>query len=175
MAVILPFPNAAASWPSEAASLPPAERLVLGGLRRWVAAFRRGADPRPELAMVMEEAGGPRRAAVSVDALLCVAARSARRLLDVRCPACPAVSLDEARLLHAARLAQRGEPEEAEAALRPLLTDAGASFAVGPLEGLGELLAGAGLRLRSRRLPDEHVDGAHSGFEAWAPPPRVLQ
>lgn len=169
MAVILPFP-AAAPWPGETAALAPVERGVLRALRLWVAAFRRGADPRPELAAAAAAFGAPADVALSVDALLAVAARSARRPLDVRCPNCPALSADEASLLHAAALAQRGEAEAAEDALRPLLTDIGASFAFGPLEGLGALLAVVGLRLPLRRAPAAAGAEARNRIEAWAPP-----
>jgi hypothetical protein len=169
MAVILPFP-ATAPWPEGAAALTPVERGVLRALRLWVAAFRRGADPRPELAAAVQALGAPADAALSVDALLAVAARTARRPLDLHCPDCPALSGDEARLLHACALAQRGESEEAEGALRPLLTDVGATFAVGPLEGLGALLAAAGRRLPLRRAPATAEADARSRIEAWAPP-----
>lgn len=169
MAMILPFP-ATAAWPERTAALAPAERGVLRALRLWVAAFRCGADPRPELAVAAEALGAPADAALSVDALLAVAARTARRPLDLRCPDCPALSGDEARLLHACALAQRGEPEEAEGALRPLLTEIGASFAVGPLEGLGALLSTAGRRLPLRRAPAAAEADARNRLEAWAPP-----
>lgn len=157
-------------YPAETAGLAPAERAVLLALRLWVAAFRYGADPGPDLLAAMATHGAPPDAALSVDALLAIAARTARRPLDLRCPACLELSVDEARLLHAATLAQRGEGTTAEEALRALLTDAGACFALGPLEGLGELFAATGLRLRPRRPPGAVDRDAPDGIEAWAPP-----
>ena len=94
----------------------------------------------------------------------------AGRPFDLRCPACPRLSDDEATLLHAAALAQRGDTEGAESALRPLLSDAGASFAVGPLEGLGTLLGAARQRLPLRFPPTAAEANARSRIEAWAPP-----
>jgi hypothetical protein len=170
MALILPFPTASAPWPDAASALTPVERTVLRALRLWVAAFRRGADPRPDVLAAMAEGGASGDAALSVDALLAVAARTARRPLDLRCPACPRLSDDEATLLHAAALAQRGDTEGAESALRPLLSDAGASFAVGPLEGLGTLLGAARQRLPLRLPPTAAEANARSRIEAWAPP-----
>lgn len=171
MAIILPFPPLSPPWPENASDLAPIERTVLLALRLWAAAFRRGEDPMPDLFAAMAERGAPRDAALSVDALLAVAARTARRPLDLRCPSCPGLSDDEARLLRAGALAQRGDPDAAEGALRPLLSDAGASFALGPLEGLGALLAAAGRRLPLRRPPPVTAEAdARALIEGWAPP-----
>lgn len=168
MAVILPFPMAL-PWPERTTDLSASERLVLHACRDWLVAVRADADPaaalRPPLAM-----HGIPDAALSVDALLGVVARAARRPIDLRCPRCEKLSEDEARLLHAAALAQRGQPEMAEDILRALLTDVGASFALGPLSGLGVLLGTAGLRLRARRLPEASGGTTAERFEAWSPP-----
>jgi hypothetical protein len=57
-------------------------------------------------------------------------------------------------LLNAARLVQTGQSKMAERALRTALLSAqGAEFALGPLQGLGELFAEAKLFFRWRRSP----------------------
>jgi hypothetical protein len=63
------------------------------------------------------------------------------------------LSLDEQYLLVAASLAQTGAAKLAERTLHTALLSAlGATFALGPLEGLGELFSRARLLL-SRRTP----------------------
>lgn len=103
-----------------------------------------------------------------------VIARTARRQIDVGCPRCSHLTRDECRLLHAASLAQSGETVRAEATLRAgMLSASGAEFALGPLEGLGDLFAGAGLVLRRRSLPDE-LESSGGNVAAWMPIPATL-
>jgi hypothetical protein len=62
-----------------------------------------------------------------------VVARSARQPIAIHCPRCPHVSDDEKTLLHAASLAQAGDAQRVEKALRTALLSAqGAEFALGP-------------------------------------------
>jgi hypothetical protein len=86
------------------------------------------------------------------------------------------VSEDEKRLLHAASLAQASNTSRAERVLRhALLSAQGAEFALGPLEGIGELFAAARLFLRKRSLPADHGFAA-AAIEPWLPsgPPESL-
>jgi len=157
---------------------------MLLSMRWWVTCHQKGDDPRARLSQGLGRAGAP-DAEYSIDGLMTVVSRTAQRRVDIRCPHCPSLSDDEATLLHAARLAQEGRPDLAERYLRlHLLTDAGAAFAIGPLEGLGLLFAQAGLRLGRRRLgdasqqphsetsrpEDAHPEGAHpkGSHPAWA-------
>jgi hypothetical protein len=96
---------------------------------------RQGEDPLPNLCEIMRAADA-HDAAFSVDQLMAVVARTARRPVAIHCPRCPYLSIDEKHLLHAANLPQSGKSELAE---RALLSAHGAEFALGPLEGLGEL------------------------------------
>jgi hypothetical protein len=135
-------------YPTTATALDAAEGLLLGAIRWWASAFRRAEDPLPHLLDVMD-AAGVEEAALSVDGLMAVLARTARRPVDIHCPRCPDLSEDERRLLHAASLTQANEAALAERVLRTaLLTAQGAECALVPLEGLGRILATAGLLFR---------------------------
>ncbi|MBN8901990.1 MAG: hypothetical protein BGO51_08930 [Rhodospirillales bacterium 69-11] len=167
MAQIVQLPLPAPAYPAEAAALDRAECVLLVALRWWVAARRDGEDPLPRLCQGLGTAGA-HDAAFSVDALMNVIGRTARRPIAVHCPRCPRLSSDEVSLLHAASLAQAGDAPCAERALRTALLSAqGAEFALGPLEGLAILFAEAGLRLRRRRTPSEAGEGSVEGRIAW--------
>ena len=88
---------------------------------------------------------------------MAVIARTARRPVAIHCPRCPHLSRDETSVLYAASLVQAGERRTAERALRTALLSApGAEFALGPLEGLGELFTQARLLFRRRQVPAEY-------------------
>jgi hypothetical protein len=154
-------------YPDISAALDPAECVLLIAIRWWVADFRQGNDPLPRLCQAMDTAGA-HDAAFSVDQLMAVFIRSARRPIAIHCPQCRGLSADEKHLLHAASLVQAGESRLAERALRTALLSAqGAEFALGPLQGLGELFAQARLFFRRRRLavaeqPTKAVDPRRS-------------
>ena len=72
-------------------------------------------------------------------------------------------------LLHAASLAQAGESGLAERALRTaLLSSSGAEFALGPLEGLGELFTETRLLFRRRQATMECLS-RDDAVQAWTP------
>ena len=126
-----------ATYPVITEALDAAERILLLGVRWWAADYRQSVDPMPRLCDAMRTAG-PREAAFSVDRLMAVIARTARRPVAIHCPRCPHLSRDETSLLYAASLVQAGERRTAERALRTALLSApGAEFALGPLEGFG--------------------------------------
>ena len=153
------------AYPDRAAELDRSECVLLIALRCWVEAYRTSEDPIPRLTQGLDIAGAP-DAAHSIDALMRTVARTARRPLDIHCPFCPGVSADEAQLLHTVSLIQAGEKAQAERMLcRELLSSNGASFALGPLEGLGEVFASARMTLRRRLAPTyPRLDPA-----SWAP------
>lgn len=152
--------------PRDVADLATPEALLLLALRWWVRCYSRRESPLERLVAGMSRAG-VRDAGFSVDGLMGVVARTGQRPVDIRCPRCPALSEDESVLLHAAWLAQEARSDLAERHLRThLLTDAGAVFAIGPLEGLGSLFLGAGLVFGGRRRGDDQPDIA----SAWGMP-----
>ena len=161
MGQVIRLPVPRPPGPSGTAVLDSAEATLLLGLRWWVADWRQGADPLPRLCRAMEIAGAP-DAAFSLDRLMGVVARTARRAIGVHRPRCPLVAEDEAILLEAACHAQAGDSALAERVLcRALLSAAGAACALDPLEGLGDLFAQ--VRLLFTRRPAAAVP------EAWAP------
>jgi len=158
-------PDLAPGLPAATDALDAAESVLLISVRWWVADRVQGNDPLVRLRRALAAAGAP-DAAYSVDGLMGVLARSTRRRIAIGCPRCPRLSDDERYLLHAAGLAQAGETGRAEETLRTsLLSAQGASFAMRPLEGLGELLMGAGLVFPHRAPPDGLAPLAE-GFEA---------
>ena len=175
MGRILPFAaRILRAYPTSVDALDQAEGVFLLTIRSWVAAARGAEDPMPCLRQTLAAVGAV-DAAASVDTLMRVIARTARRPVGLGCPRCPRLSPDEQRLLHAARLAQGGEARLAEEALRAgMLSEAGAEFALGPLEGLGEIFAEAGLRLRPRSLVEPVDPAIGGGVESWTPLPATL-
>jgi hypothetical protein len=168
MAHIIPFIPAPPSYPSRTTLLDAAERAFLIAVRWWVYAFRDGEDPVPRLCRHLHAAGA-RDAAFSIDALMAIVARTVRQPIAIRCPQCPHLSADETHLMHPACLVQAGQSVQAERALRTaLLSASGAEFALGPLEGLGELFARACLLFSRRRSPADALPAA-GVIETWTP------
>lgn len=155
-------------YPAVTRALDSAESTLLLAVRWWVADHRQGTDPLPRLCEALDGAGA-HDAAFSVDRLMAVVARTARRPVAVHCPRCPRVSEDEQQLLYAASLVQADEGPLAERALRTALLSAqGAAFAIGPLDGVAELFGLARLFFARRWRPAEQppLTGA---VEAWSP------
>jgi len=160
----LPLPLPA--YPDGAAELDPAECVLLFAIRRWLADHRCSIDPLPRLCQALDIAGA-HDAAFSVDRMMTVIGGTLRRPVVIHCPECSHVSDDEKILLHAASLAQAGDAQRAEKALRTALLSAqGAEFALGSFESLGELFTAAHLRLR-RRSPPPPADVAAQIIEPW--------
>ena len=157
MGQVIAFPAPPTPYPDLTVDLDTAERVLLVALRWWIESCRKGDDPIPRLYQELQTAGAP-DAAFPIDAVMTVVARGVIRPIDIHCPRCPHLSVDEKHLLRAASFAQAGESQLAEKVLRTTLLSAqGADFTVGPLEGLGELFRQARLLLRRRRLPgDDH-------------------
>ncbi len=163
MGEIIRFPVSLADYPDTSTTLDPAECVLLSAIRGWVEAYRLDEDPMPRLSHGLKTAGAP-DAAQSVDALMRIVASSVVRPISVHCPRCRGLSDDEKQLLHAATLAQIRGLDLAERALGDgLLTRPGAVLALGPLQGLGTLLAEAGLFFRQRNSPDQDADWPVSG------------
>jgi hypothetical protein len=168
MGQVLRLPPRSPRYPDRSGELDTAECVLLIAVRWWFADHRGGADPLPRLCQALDIAGA-HDAAFSIDRLMAIVRRSARRPIAIHAPRCPGLSNDEKHLLHAASLAQCGEALRAEKALRTALLSAqGAEFALGPLQGLGELFAEARLRFR-RRSPPAAGDIAGRIVESWVP------
>lgn len=169
MGHITPFvPRVLRGYPASLDALDQAEHVLLGNIRHWVAAVRRAADPVPQLSQAMETQGVA-AAALSIDMFLRIVGRTARHPVEVRCPHCARLATDEQTILHAARLAQGRDIRMAEEILRDaMLPPLGASFAMGPLEGLGRIFTAAGLILPSRSMPAAK-DAPVADLMPWLP------
>ena len=166
MGQIIRLPVSLTEYPDTSLALDTAECVLLIAIRWWVADLRERDDPLPRLCQAMDTAGA-HDAAFSVDQLMAAVVRFARRPMAIHCPRCPALSADEKHLLKAARLVQAGDCKMAERALRTALLSAqGAEFALGPLQGLGELFAEARLFFRRCASPDADL----ATTEAVKPP-----
>jgi hypothetical protein len=175
MGTIIRLPVRLTEYPDTTTALEPAECVLLIAIRWWVEAFRRDEDPLPRLQHGLEIAGA-REAAFSVDAVMAIVARTVRRPASIHCPRCRNLSDDEKHLLHAASLVQAGDSDLAEKTLRrALLSALGAEFALGPLQGLGELLAGAKILLCRRKPPAEACPPADTmqSWDPYAPPQQI--
>jgi hypothetical protein len=131
-------------WPwagTAADDLPTQERLLLDGIRAWHGAAAAGRPPLPAVAMILatENAGS---AAPPLDTLLRAAPIAAG------CPFCQQVATQEAALLLACALAQRGPRSEALAALLRLMPLQAAYSTMPAAIQLGRALRRAGVLLR---------------------------
>lgn len=127
-------------WPwtdAEADNLPAAERLLLDAIRAWRAA----EAPLPALRLLLT-AEDAIPAALPLDALL--------RTVPIQAcaPLCPRMNPEEAALMLACALAQRGARSEALAALLRLLPLRSAYAAMPAAIHLGAALRAAGLLMR---------------------------
>jgi hypothetical protein len=143
-----------AAYPATTEALDAAERILLLGVRWWVADYRQSVDPLPRLCGAMRSAG-PREAAFSVDRLMAVIARTALRPVASTARAALTLSRDETSVLYAASLVQAGERRRSEAAHRAALAPRGGvrTWAIGRV---GELFTQAGLLFRRRQVPAEY-------------------
>lgn len=162
-----------------AADLRVAERGVVTALRVWVAAYKQQQDPlgaaRAHFEHHFNAAGtlwGDRRAGddagLSLHAVLRNTTLAATRPVDVRCPACPGLSPDEARLLQAIGWLQRDLAEPAAAALGDWLPPAALRLSLGAARGLATALLAA-----EQSLPRRDWDLAALAAAA-EPAPRPL-
>ncbi|MDO9707399.1 hypothetical protein [Paracraurococcus lichenis] len=135
------------AWPwagTPVDDLPPAERLLLEGMRLWTAAARQGHAPLPALRPPFV-AEGAAAAIGPLDALM----RALGGTLPTDCPLCPRVLPAEAVLLLGCGLVQRGARREAQAVLLRLLPPAAAQAMLAAACPLGIALAQAGHWLRN--------------------------
>ena len=147
------------------ADLGQSERLVIWGLRYWVACYCKGDSPWPLLSDVFRK-NRAADAALSLDALLRLTSIAATRMLDIRCPACPGVSPDEIGFLEAVACAQMGDGLGAFRTLRSWLPAPASRLASEMVAGLACIFSDVGLLLpepRRTRVLAEVAPGTESG------------
>ncbi|MEO3430937.1 hypothetical protein AAFN88_18935 [Pelagibius sp. CAU 1746] len=144
-----PMPSA-----TNMAALEGAERGVVTATRLWVAAYRQDQDALAAARRHFERQfnasdalWGDRRsgdaAGLHLHAILRNTTLAASRPVDVRCPTCPGLSPDEARLLEALAWLQRDLGEPAAAALGDWLTPAALRLSLPAARGLAQGLLAA--------------------------------
>ena len=141
------------TWPwadTAAAELPPAEALLLEGIRRWSMAAREGAAHLAAMRgpFIAEDAAP---AAPPLDALMQAVAASG--LPAIGCLLCPRITPQEAELLLAITLAQCGCRGQALGLLLRHLPPVAAYAAMPAAIHLGFALRSAGLLLRNPLRP----------------------
>jgi len=145
MGHIIHLPLSSAAIPNTVAALGAAERLMLMALRTWCADTRLSRDPLPHLLKTMARTNAP-EAAFAVDHLMAVTTRTAAATVTIHPPHQDELAPEETSLLNAADLAQAGQAQLAERALRTTLLSAqDAACALVPLQVLGEAFAEASL------------------------------
>lgn len=158
------------------AALQSAERGVVSATRLWVSAFRRNQDALTAVRRHFERQfnssdslSGDRRsgtdAGLSLHAVMRNTTLAATRPVDVRCPTCPGLSPDEARLLEALAWLQRDLGEPASTALGDWLPAAALRLTLGAARGLA-----SGLLAAEQLLPLRHWDLAALAAAAAQPP-----
>ncbi|WP_193370122.1 hypothetical protein [Pelagibius marinus] len=136
------------------AALEEQERGVVTAVRLWVSAYRQNEDAlaaaRRHFGCQFNAAGAlwgdPRSgedAGLSLHAILRNTTLAAHRPVDVRCPTCPGLSPDEARLLEALAWLQRDLGEPAATALGDWLPPAALRLSLAPARGLAQSLLAA--------------------------------
>jgi hypothetical protein len=142
----LPIPQ-----PTEAvAELEESEMLLLRGIRLWVDRFKHRECGLWDLNRHFV-AHGLGDATPSLHGLLFNSSVATTRPLDVRCARCPALSPDEARMLHAVACLQAGDEAEAKAVLSSWLPPAGVRLTIESVRGLAGTLTAEHVRLPQRR------------------------
>ncbi len=143
------------------------EQTIIAGIRLWVHVLKRQGDAMAALRTHFEFHCIP-DAAVSLHAVLDHSRLSATRSIDVRCPKCPGLSPDEARILHSVALLQRDDRAAASAELSSWLPPPVVRLTLFAVDGLAQALAAAHTRLplRNWRFEEDAFPAGESASES---------
>ena len=131
-----------------------ADRFLLWAVRLWARGFRGDEAVRGRLEDAFDMCHAP-RAVEALDDLLLSLAAGTLRSIEINCPCCREISVDEVALLSWIGDLQRGDAARVERELAALLRPGVVPAARRHVERLSESLAHAGLELRPR--PVGHV------------------
>ena len=130
--------------------LPFGEQLFLWGIRMWVRSYNEGANIHNILHNGFKLAGVP-TALGALDAMMGIFATSGHGSIDIRCPQCTEVSLDEHRIMGAiAVLQQTDQPSDGDAYLSCWVPPAALRFLRGPASQLADIMRHGRLMIRTR-------------------------
>jgi len=132
------------------------DQLLLWGMRAWVMAMQQRVDVVAPLQAAFARFQIT-QAAELLDALMCVVACGASRVLTIECVCCASVSDDEQRLLAAAAACQCGQGLEATFVLRTILGPAACRDACEILHRLGSVMTSGGCELSRWELATERL------------------
>jgi len=126
------------------------EQLFLWGIRMWVRSYNEGANIHNILHNGFKLAGVP-TALGALDAMMGIFATSGHGIIDIRCPKCTEVSLDEHRIMGAIAVLQHtDQPSDGEAYLSCWLPSAALRIVRGPSSQLADIMKQGGLMIRAR-------------------------
>ena len=126
------------------------EQLFLWGIRMWVRSYNEGANIHNILHNGFKLAGVP-TALGALDAMMGIFATSGHGIIDIRCPKCTEVSLDEHRIMGAIAVLQHtDQPSDGDAYLLCWLPSAALRIACGPASQLADIMKQGGLMIRAR-------------------------
>ncbi len=158
----------------EVGDLPFGEKFLLWALRSWVKAYMNQDDLYGALHKGFRLAGMDEGLPV-LDELLSVVSASAATNIDVRCPRCTEISLDEQLFLGLMAALQRSDHAVAERLLGYWLPPAGIRMAHDSAARLAALMASRGLALRPRVIHRAPTAPAQDvGVRADGPPTSAL-
>lgn len=143
-------PRKKLAQPVEPGALTAQEAVIVTGIRIWVRALKQGGSPHAVLRAHFDE-WGVAEATSSLNAVMNHTGRCATRAFDVRCPKCPGVSADEARVLSATAAMQRGDRVAAMGLLLAWLPSPVVQLTIAALEGLARVFTEARAELPQRR------------------------
>lgn len=134
---------------SHLSDLPFGEQFLLWAMRQWVAAAKSKEDPYATLHRGFRLAG-IEEGYGALDKLLVVIAASATTSIEVRCPNCAGISIDEEIFIGMIAALQRSDWATSRELLGNWLAPAGIRLAQIPAEQLARSMALGGLMLRPR-------------------------
>lgn len=139
------------------ADLDTAETVVVAALRCWVAPIMHPQGHHPAWQAVFQLAGVAEDASPDFNLLMTILARSAQRMLEVRCCHCPSLGTDEIAMLELVGSLQEGNTLGALSVLSDWLPPAAIGPALLAAKRFSEAMSAAGLR----------VSASAAGKGAW--------
>ncbi len=130
--------------------LPFGEQLFLWGIRLWVQAHNEAANTHNVLYNGFKLAGVP-TAFGALDTMMSIFATSGHGVMDIRCPKCTEISLDEHRIMGAIAVLQHTDQVlDSNAYLSRWMPSAALRILRGPTSQLADIMKKGGLVIRTR-------------------------
>jgi hypothetical protein len=135
--------------------LPFAEQFLLWGIRMWAQAFNQGANNYEILDKGFTLAG-VRDAHDALDDIMSIFATSGQGVININCPQCECITIDENRIMGAVAAWQKeADPSRGNIYIRSWLPAAALRIMCKPACQLAEILNQGDLNISSRNLANE--------------------